>query len=72
MPCVIDQHFYYTYTCVVWPICYFQFDVFSTLHTKIFWSTSVSTRAAQNAGRTWSPKKLRVALSNQNIISNKI
>jgi len=72
MPCVTDQQFHYTYICVVWPICYFQFDVFNTLHTKIFWSTSVSTRAAQHMGRTWAAKKLFAALSNKNIFSNTV
>jgi len=30
MTCIIDQHFYCTYRCVVWPIWYFQFDMFNT------------------------------------------
>jgi len=46
--------------------------VFNTLHTKIFWSTSVSTRAAQHMGRTWAAKKLFAALSNKNIFSNTV
>ena len=30
IPCIIVQHFYYTYRCVVWPIRHFQFDMFNT------------------------------------------